>query len=146
MTDQRERFLTSLRVRYAETDKMGIAYNSHYLAWFEVARTDLLRNFGLTYNDMEKKGFRLPLFEAGIKYLKPVYYDDVLTIASWILRKPGVRLRIDYEVKKNGDLVATGFTEHAFTDGDIRPVRPPVEVRKLLLAVNKASLKLKDEV
>ena len=120
---------TQIRVRYAETDKMGVAYNSHYLTWFEVGRTELLRNFGFTYDALETEGYRLPLIEAGVKYIKPVLYDDVLTIVSRVTEKPGVRLRIVYEINKGNEVVASGFTEHAFTDESLRPVKPPVHIR-----------------
>jgi len=135
MNEAMRPFCATIRVRYAEIDKLGIAYNSHYLAWFEVGRTDLLRHFGLTYVDLEKNGLHLPLNEAGIKYLKPAYYDDVLTIMCTVKQKPGVRVRIEYQVLKDDDTIATGFTEHAFTDGDLKPVRPPREIRNMMLAI-----------
>ncbi|MBN1295105.1 MAG: acyl-CoA thioesterase [Candidatus Latescibacteria bacterium] len=120
---------TQIRVRYAETDKMGVAYNSHYLTWFEVGRTELLRNIGYTYEELENMGYRLPLIEAGIKYLKPVLYDDLVTIVSKVSEKPGVRLRIVYDIIKDSEVVANGFTEHAFTDESLHPVKPPVHIR-----------------
>lgn len=131
---------TQIRVRYAETDKMGVAYNSHYLTWFEVGRTELLRNLGITYASLEKMGFMLPLIEAGVKYMKPVHYDDVLTVISSIAGKPGVRLRINYEIRRNGDTAATGFTEHAFTNVHLRPVKPPDIVRDKLTDLWKKSV------
>ncbi len=124
---------TTIRVRYAETDKMGLAYNGHYLTWFEVGRTEFLRDMGFSYKETENAGFRLPVIEAGVSYLKPVYYDDVLTIKSRIGKKPGLRMRIDYEILRDGDLLATGFTEHVFTDENLRPKKPPKDIAKIIL-------------
>lgn len=138
-------FSTQIRVRYAETDKLGIAYNSHYLTWFEVGRCELLRNFGLTYMGLEHSGYHFPLNEAGIKYLKPALYDDVLTIVSTLSKKPGVRVRIEYDVRKNGETIATGFTEHAFTDDNLNPVRPPKEIRKKMLRIWELTQELHEE-
>lgn len=116
---------TRIRVRYAETDRMGVAYNSHYLTWFEVGRTEFLRDLGLPYGEMERRGFMLPVSEAGVKYLKPVFYDEVLTIGTSLGRKPGARVVLAYTVTRNSEIVATGFTEHALTDRELRPVKPP---------------------
>ncbi|MBK7981513.1 MAG: acyl-CoA thioesterase [Ignavibacteriae bacterium] len=69
---------TSIRVRYADTDKMQFVYNGKYLEYFEVGRTELLRSCGLAYSELEKIGYQLPLIEAGLKYKMPAYYDDVL--------------------------------------------------------------------
>lgn len=123
---------TCVRVRYAETDAMGLAYNAHYLTWFEVGRTELLREIGLTYREMEENGYLLPLREAGITYIRPAHYDDVLTIRSSIGAKPGVRVRIVYEILQNNDLLATGFTEHVFTDPYLLPVRPTRELKAMI--------------
>ncbi len=101
---------TNVRVRYSETDRMGIAYNSHFLVWFEVGRTELLRELGLSYRELEQRGFMLPLSETGVKYLKPVLYDDVLTIVTRVGNMAGARVRMDYEIRRSDDTLATGFT------------------------------------
>jgi acyl-CoA thioester hydrolase len=119
------RHLTKVRVRYAETDRMGVAYNSHHLTWFEVGRTELLRDLGFPYSEFERGGIMLPVREAGVKYLKPAFYDDVLTVATSINRKPGVRILIEYEILRDDVTIATGFTEHVFTDTGFHPVKPP---------------------
>ncbi len=121
--------ITKIRVRYAETDKMGLAYYGHYLTWFEVGRTEYIRDTGIAYSESEKSGLRLPVIEAGVKYLKPAYYDDVLTIKAYFVSKPGLRLKIDYEIWRDDTRLATGFTEHVFTDENLKPKRPP---KKLL--------------
>jgi len=135
MTFKHGRHYTAVRVRYAETDRMGIAYNSHFLTWFEVGRTEFLRELGLSYREIEQNGFMLPVIEAGIKYLKPVRYDDVLTIVTTLGRKPGARILLEYEALRGRETVANGFTEHAFTNAALQPVKP---ARELLLILRKA--------
>ncbi len=124
---------TKVRVRYSEIDKMGVAYNSHYFNWFEIGRTELMRDNGFTYSEAEKSGYRFPVIEAGIKYLKPVHYDDVLTIKTSFGRKPGLRLRMIYEICRDDIILATGFTEHVFTDENLRPRKPPKSFLKNIL-------------
>ncbi|MFC1651518.1 acyl-CoA thioesterase [Candidatus Latescibacterota bacterium] len=133
---------TKIRVRYSETDKMGLAYNSHYLTWFEVGRTEFLRDLGFTYYETEKTGLRLPVIEAGIKYLKPALYDDVITIKTCFGKKPGLRIRMDYEICREDACLATGFSEHVFTDEDLKPKKPSkVFLKKILELWEKASNK-----
>ena len=123
---------TQVRVRYADIDKMGVAYNSTYLVWFEIGRTELLRDTGLTYRDMEKFGIRLPVIEAGIKFWKPAYYDDVLYINTILEKKSRLRIRFGYEVLRNNERLATGFTEHVFTNSNLYPTKPPKELNEYL--------------
>lgn len=91
-----------LRVRYAETDQMGVAYHGEYFAWFEVGRTDLLRGHGLTYRELEMQGLRLPVIETQARFLKPARYDDVLEIRTRVLELGGVRISFAYEVHREG--------------------------------------------
>lgn len=93
---------SELRVRYAETDQMGVAWHGEYLAWFEVARTDLLRGFGTTYREMEAQGLRLPVIAAEARYLRPARYDDLLQVTARIARMTRVRMAFDYEVRREG--------------------------------------------
>ena len=116
---------TELRVRYAETDMMGIVYHAHYLAWFEVGRTELLRAHGIPYRSLEELGYRLPVIEVQARYHRPALYDDVVTIVSRLREPPGIRLRIDYEVHAHNQKLVTGHTLHAFINRDGAPVRPP---------------------
>jgi len=125
--------ITKVRVRYSETDKMGVAYNSHYFTWFEIGRTELMRDNGFTYSEVEKSGYRFPVIEAGIKYLKPVHYDDVLTVKTWFGGKPGLRLRMNYEICKDNIIHAAGFTKHVFTDENLQPKKPPGKFLKKIL-------------
>lgn len=88
---------TSMRVRYAETDRMGYAYYGNYATYFEVARVEALRTMGMTYKEMEDEGIILPVLEYYIKFIKPAYYDDLLTIKTVIKEMPAARIRFEYE-------------------------------------------------
>lgn len=116
---------SEVRVRYAETDRMGFAYHAHFLAWFEIARTQLLREHGLPYAGLEAAGWFLPVLEAQVRYLRPARYDDVLAVSATMAARPTVRIPIAYEVRRGPDLLATGSTLHAFIDREGRPTRPP---------------------
>jgi acyl-CoA thioester hydrolase len=123
-----------VRVRYAETDTMGIVYYANYLVWFEVARTDLLRSAGWSYRDMEAQGYRLPVLEVGCEYRQPAKYDDELDVKTGGLLLSPVRVKFEYEVVRPKDdiVLAAGFTVHASVDRDGRPCRLPERVRELL--------------
>jgi acyl-CoA thioester hydrolase len=112
-------------VRYAETDMMGVVYHGSYLPWFEIGRTTLLKEMGLAYRQLEADGYRLPVLEVGAKFFRPALYDDSLTIVTTLAEKPLLRIRLDYEVRRGEELLATGFTVHAFIDREGKPVRPP---------------------
>lgn len=112
-------------VRYAETDMMGIVYHANYLPWFEVARTQLLREQGFPYRQLETDGFRIPVLEVSAKFIRPAVYDDALTIVVTMREKPLLRIRLEYEVFRGDELLATGHSAHAFCDLAGRPTRPP---------------------
>lgn len=116
---------TQVVVRYAETDMMGVVYHGNYLPWFEVGRTTLLKEMGLPYRRLEAEGFRLPVLEVAVKYQRPALYDDTVTIITTLREKPLLRIKLDYEVRRGDELLATGSTTHAFIDRTGRPVRPP---------------------
>jgi acyl-CoA thioester hydrolase len=123
-----------LRVRYRETDQMGMAWHGEYLAWFEVGRTDWLRARGFTYKALEEGGLRLPVVSAEVRYLKPARYDDLLEIATTLSEATGVRVSFAYEVRREGTPgpLATGVTRHAAVDAAGRPRRLPAELRRCL--------------
>jgi acyl-CoA thioester hydrolase len=123
-----------VRVRYAETDQMWIVYYANYFVWFEVARTNLLRDSGWTYRDMEAEGFMLPVVEAHCEYRQPARYDDELDIRTRGALLSHVRLRFDYDVVRVSDaaVLAGGHTVHAALDAGGRPRRLPDRVRALL--------------
>jgi acyl-CoA thioester hydrolase len=126
---------TPITVRYAETDMMGVVYHGSYLPWFEVGRTDLMKQYGLPYRQLEAEGFFLPVLEVGARYLKPARYDDPLTIVTTLSEKPLLRIKLEYEVRRGDELLATGFTLHAFIDRTGRPVRPPASFQEKMDAV-----------
>ncbi|HEY1847814.1 MAG TPA: thioesterase family protein [Opitutaceae bacterium] len=119
-------------VRYAETDMMGVVYHANFLPWFEVGRTTLLKEIGVPYRRLEEEGFRLPVLEVSAKYLRPALYDDTLDIQTTLPEKPLLRIRLEYEVRRGAELLATGSTLHAFVDRDGRPVRPPQWASELI--------------
>ena len=125
-------------VRYAETDMMGVVYHGNYLPWFEIGRTTLLREMGLPYRTLEEQGYRLPVLEVTAKYFRPAVYDDTVTIITRLHEKPLLRIRLDYEVKRGDELLATGHTVHAFIDRTGKPVRPPASAVALFNAAFKA--------
>jgi acyl-CoA thioester hydrolase len=112
-------------VRYAETDMMGIVYHANYLPWFEVGRTTLLKEIGVPYRKLEEEGFRLPVLEISAKFVRPAVYDDTLDILTTLRDRPLLRIRLDYEVRRGGELLATGASVNAFVDREGRPMRPP---------------------
>ena len=124
---------STVRVRYAETDQMGIAYHGNYFAWFEVGRTDLLRGRGMTYRDLEKAGLRLPVIETAARFIRPALYDDVLEIRTRLTALSGARIGFSYEVHRDGaGPLATGETSHAAVDLAGRPRRLPEDLRRRL--------------
>jgi len=116
---------SQITVRYAETDMMGIVYHGNYLPWFEVGRTNLLKEFGVPYRDLEKEGYFLPVLEVQAKYHRPALYDDTVTILTTLREKPSLRITLEYEVRRGDTLLVTGKTVHAFIDRAGKPSRPP---------------------
>src|ERR671912_552371 len=93
----------TVRVRYAETDKMGVVYHANYLVWFEVGRTDLLRALGATYRELEADGIHLPVIEAHCEYRHPTYYDEDIDIRTAGVLRSGARVEFQYEVVRTTD-------------------------------------------
>jgi len=126
--------ISRVRVRYAETDKMGVVYYANYFVWFEVGRADLLRNAGWTYREMEREGFALPVIEAHCEYHQSARYDDELEVRTSGERVSAVRVAFQYAVVRPSDetLVATGRTVHATIGRDGRPCRLPDRVATVL--------------
>ena len=123
---------TSLRVRYAETDRMGVVYYANYLVWFEVARADLLRSLGWTYREMEESGISLPVIEARCEYKAPARYDDEIVIRTEGWMRSPVRMEFAYRVSRRADGIvsATGMTMHAAVGREGRPCRLPDRIRQ----------------
>lgn len=117
------------RVRYADTDQMGVVYHARYLEWFEAARTEMLRDRGLPYKALEDAGVSLPVIEAHCRYRLPVHYDDLAEVTTWMGERSKSRFRLDYEVRIQSDPVlrTDGYTWHCFVNKAGRPIRPPAE-------------------
>jgi len=123
-----------LRVLYGDTDAMGQAYYGNYLKWFEVGRAEWFRCSGTSYRQLESSGIYLPVIEAHCYYLKPAFYDDALSICTRFSFAGPARLRFDYEVKRNTELLATGCTVHVCVNRDRKVLKPPEYLRDLLEA------------
>ena len=123
------------RVRYAETDKMGVVYHSNYIIYFELGRTEAMRRIGITYSELEKRGYGLAVIETGARYRSAARYDDLLTIRTWLREVRKTRLRFEYEILLEGKTVVTGFTVLAFLDlnSGMKPTRCPPDVEELAL-------------
>ena len=119
-----------VRVRYCETDRMGIAHHGSYVAWFEEARTEWLRSRGKSYRQMEEEGAFLQIVDISIRYLQPTTYDDELLISLRVKERKKVAVTMEYEVRRsdNQDLVATGETRLASVDGKGKLRRLPAEI------------------
>lgn len=115
---------TKIKVRYAETDQMGIVHHSNYIIWFEVARTEYMNSLGMSYGEMEKLGYMLPVVECHCEYKSAAKYEDEVIIAASLKEMRGARALFNYEVKrqKDGKLLALGTTVHAITDSSLRPI------------------------
>jgi acyl-CoA thioester hydrolase len=126
--------ISRVRVRYAETDQMGVVYYANYFVWFEVGRTDLLRESGWNYREMETEGFGLPVIEAHCTYRRSARYDDEIEVRTTGEMLSPVRVKFSYQVVRTADAatLATGTTVHATLDRQGRPCRLPARVRGLL--------------
>ena len=124
----------NIRVRYAETDQMGFCYYGNYAQYFEVARAEMLRSLGVSYKMLEDQGILLPVTDFSIKYIKPAYYDQNLTIKTFMRILPNVRIAFDYETfNESGELLNEARTELVFLKKEtMKPSRAPDElIRKL---------------
>ena len=122
------------RVRYRECDPMGVVYHTHYLDYFEAARTEALRALGLAYKDLEEQGIIMPVVDLAVRYHRSAKYDDVLEITTRFDEVPRVRLRLDYEVRRAGEaeVIVTGHVTLCFIDrARSRPIPAPDAVRVL---------------
>src|SRR5438270_8615142 len=120
----------AIRVRYAETDRMGLLHHANYLVYFEQARTELLRSLGLTYKDMEDQGFLLVVTKVEVHFRRPARYDDVLTVRTTVARTTMVRIDHRYEVFCEGQLLAEGSSTLACVDREGRPQALPEVLRE----------------
>ena len=120
-------FSTSIRVRYGETDQMGVVYHGNYATYFEVARTEWLRSLGVTYKNMEDSGIMLPVISLSFNFIKSAKYDDLLTISVFLKKSPLVKIEFDYEiVNQNKEKISTGNSVLAFINMETnKPTKCP---------------------
>ena len=124
----------AIRVRYGDTDQMGMAYYGNYLRWFEIGRAEMMRSLGTSYREVETQGIRLPVVEARCRYLKPARYDDLIVIETGVLELARASVRFGYRIvgEASGEMLAHGTTEHCFLGEGDRPVRAPASLAALL--------------
>lgn len=125
---------STIRVRYAETDKMGVAYHGNYLTWFEVARVELFDKLGGAYSEFETEGYFMPVLSAYTKFRKPAFFDDRLSVHITMKKRPLARMTFEYEIKREGSdvLIATGETSHGFMNREGVGIRPPERFTDLI--------------
>ncbi len=125
---------TKIRVRYGETDQMGIVNNAVYPSYFEVGRTELFRHLGLPYGEIEKQGIMLPLSELRVKYHRPAFYDEDLTIETSVKEWPGAKIRFEYRIyNEKKTLLVTGETILAYVKSDTRrPTKIPPFIESII--------------
>lgn len=132
MANLTQEFSFETRIAYADTDRMGVMYYGNYFTLFERGRTELMRNAGLRYRDMEEveKVF-LPAAEASCRYLHPAKYDDLIRIVTRIQKLGGASVDFEYEIvnAETGVRLAEGFTRHPFVNSDWKPVRVPASIK-----------------
>jgi len=122
------------RVRYAETDQMGVVHHAAYFAWFEHLRTEYFRALGFPYGELERQGVCFPVVEASCRYREGARYDGMVRVTGWVRVPEGVRVRIDYRVEQEGRVRAEAYTLHARTDAEGRPARIPPDLLARLAA------------
>jgi len=125
---------TTVRVIYGDADNMGIAYHANYFRWFEIGRSEMFRDLGLAYREIEKRGIYLPVSEVGCKFTAPVRYDDLLVIETALDTSVRGGMKFNYRILKAEDetVLARGFTKHACLNGNGKVVRPPAFIMDLI--------------
>ncbi len=115
---------SEIKVRYSETDAMGIVHHSRYYPWFELARDEYIKSLGFKYSEMEKEGLLIPLIESEARYKLGARYDDELSVTCRLIKMTYVRCTFMYEVirKNDGALLTTGKTSHAFCNKNLKPI------------------------
>ena len=127
MSDSHE---IAIRVRYAETDRMGLLHHANYFVYFEMGRTEFLRHRGFSYREIEDAGHYLVIVEIGCKFKRPAYYDDLLTLRTTVERVTHVKIEHKYEVFRDGQLLAEGHSTLACVDRDGKPQALPPSLQK----------------
>ena len=125
-------------MRFAETDAQGVAHNAAYLVWFEVARIEYLARFRGGYKGLQADGYEALTTDASVRYLKPVFFDDRITIHARCVDVRGARFRYEYVLEREGETVADGSTRHAVVDRvSLRPTRFPAWLAEEIAAAER---------
>ena len=125
--------VSTLRVRYPEVDRMGVVHHSHYATWFEIGRTELLREMGATYGQLEdEQALLFPVIELGLRYRAPARYDELIEVRTGIEELAGVRLRFAYRIVRPSEslTLVEGFSVHAATTPGGKPRRVPGDLKR----------------
>ena len=124
-----------VRVRYSETDQMGVVYHGNYAQYFEIGRVEMLRNIGVSYKLMEASGIMLPVVSLTMNYKKPAHYDDLLTIKTILKKQASVKIEFDYEIyNENDELLTIANSVLVFVDMKTgRPIQPPEDIKALFI-------------
>ena len=132
-------FATEVRVRFAETDAQGIAHNSNYFVWFEVARVGHLERHAGGYQRLRDLGIEAVVLETHVRYLQPATFDDRLLVHTRCVDMRGARFRYEYAIERAGALIADGWTAHATVDAStFRPTRVPSWLREAIAGADPA--------
>jgi len=138
-------FVHHLKARYAETDQMGVVYHANYLTWFEIGRTEMIRELGMPYRKIEEQGLLLPVVDLGMQFLKPARYDDLIRVQTRIRDYSNIRMtfevmiqRIEDESQQEGELLITGHTKHVWLNQSWRPARIDREAPELYALIRQA--------
>ena len=133
MSDDRSTSV-EVRVRYGETDQMGVAYHAHFLVWCELARTEHMRRLGVRYRDLEARGFKLAVAEASLRYARSALYDDLIRITAWLSEVGSRRVVFEYRIERpdDGALLCTAMTALVSLNQDNKPVRMPADVLAIM--------------
>jgi acyl-CoA thioester hydrolase len=132
------RFTSEIAVRFAETDAQGVAHNSAYLVWFEVARIEYLARFRGGYRGLQTAGYEALTTESHVHYLKPVFFDDRIHVHARCVDIRGARFRYEYALEREGEVVADGWTQHAVVDRvTFRPTRFPAWLAEAIAAAER---------
>ena len=128
-------FIYRHRVRYADTDQMGVVYHARYLEWFEAARTEMLRGWGISYKELEDRGIALPVVEVRCRYRMPVRYDEEMEIHTCLHEATRSKILIAYEVIEavTRSIRASGYTLHCYLSREGKPIRAPNWLETLFL-------------
>ena len=132
-----DRTSVEFRVRYGEVDRMGVAYHAHYLEWAELGRTEHLRRHGVRYRDLEERGYLLAVSEAGLRFVQPARYDDLLRVSAWLTAVGSRRVAFAYRIERVDDaaLLATAWTALVSLSPGGRPTRLPADVLAAMRAL-----------